>query len=94
MEQQMQKGVKFKFLVPLSRLPEYAAPIPAPKNVQGRGLGELPAVLVLTEKFGGICFLQVGGKVDYAGFFGEDPTFLNWLRDVFLYYWEKGQIAF
>lgn len=94
MEQQLLKGVQFKFMVPLNRLSEHATPIPAPKNVHVKGLSELPAVIVLTEKFGGICFLQVGGKVDYAGFFGDDPAFLNWLRDLFMFYWEKAQGLF
>jgi predicted transcriptional regulator len=89
MNQQIEKGLKFKFLIPLNRFAPNTTPVPAPDNVQGRGLSELPAVLVLTEKFGGICFLQIGGKVDYAGFFGEDQTFLGWLNDVFMYYWEK-----
>lgn len=94
MEAQMKRGVNFKFLVPLSRLAEHATPIPAPKNVHAKGLGELPAVIVLTEKFGGICFLQVGGKVDYAGFFGDDPALLNWLKDLFMFYWESAQVLF
>jgi len=28
--------------------------------------------------------------MDYAGFFGKDPTFLNWVKELFLYYWDKG----
>jgi len=55
-----------------------------PKNVELRGLSELPAIVVLTEKAAGICFCQIGGRVDYAGFFGPDPTFHNWVKDLFL----------
>jgi regulator of sigma D len=29
--------------------------------------------------------------LDYADFFGSDPAFHNWVKDLFLYYWEKAQ---
>lgn len=93
MDEKVQKGLNFKFLLPENRFSSYESLSEAPKNVQVRGLSELPAVVLLTEKFATICFLQVGGKVDYAGFFGKDPTFLNWVKDLFLYYWEKGKRA-
>lgn len=89
MDDQIKKGITFKFLIPENRLSAPANQPETPKNVEIRWFSEIPAILVLTEKFGGICFLQIGGKVDYAGFFGEDPTFLGWLNDVFMYYWEK-----
>ena len=47
---------------------------------KARTLTDLPPLMVLTEKGGGVCFRQVGGKVDYAGFFGKDPTFYNWVK--------------
>ena len=52
---------------------------------------DLPANIVLTEKEAGISFCLVGGKTDYIGFAGKDPVFVNWVKDLFLYYWEKGQ---
>jgi predicted transcriptional regulator len=27
--------------------------------------------------------------VDYAGFLGDDPTFVNWVKELFMHYWEK-----
>jgi len=93
MDEKIRKGLNFKFLLPEKRFPSDKSLTEVPKNVQMRALSELPAVIILTEKFAGICFLQIGGKVDYAGFFGKDPTFLNWVKDMFLYYWEKGKRA-
>jgi predicted transcriptional regulator len=89
--EQIQRGIKFKFLIPENRLSTNVSQPATPKNVEGRGLPDLPAIVVLTEKEAGICFRQVGGRVDYAGFFGKDPTFLNWVKDLFLYYWERGK---
>ena len=91
MIEQIQKGVQFKFLIPENRLSANISPPATPKNLEGRGLSDLPAIVVLTEKLAGVCFLQIGGRVDYAGFFGKDPTFHNWVKDLFLYYWEKGK---
>ncbi|XHH09120.1 MAG: helix-turn-helix transcriptional regulator [Candidatus Bathyarchaeia archaeon] len=88
MEQKMLEGLKFKFLVPQNRLPKPEEPIKT-ANVGICGITELPLILVLTEEFGCVCFLQSDGKVDYSGFFWDDATFLGWVRDVFNYYWDK-----
>lgn len=93
MDERIQKGVKLKLLIPENRLFANGKPIPTIKNVEIRGLPDLPAVVVLNEKEAGICFRQADGRVDYAGFFGKDPTFHNWVRDLFLYYWDKGKLA-
>ena len=76
MDEQIRKGLKLRFLIPETRLPTSAPP-------QIRGLPDLPAIVVLTEKEGTVCFRQVGGRMDYAGFFGKHPTFLNWVKDLF-----------
>jgi predicted transcriptional regulator len=93
MDEIIQKGVKLRFVIPETRLPTNASPLPPMKNVEIRGLFDLPAIVVLTEKEGAVCFRQVGGRMDYAGFFGKHPTFLNWVKDLFQYYWEKSRRA-
>ncbi|HUK84234.1 MAG TPA: winged helix-turn-helix transcriptional regulator [Candidatus Acidoferrum sp.] len=90
MNQHIQEGIQIKMLISQEHLPPRASLPPTPKNVELRGLSKLPAIVVLTEKAAGICFYQTGGRVDYAGFFGTDPAFHNWVKDLFLYYWEKG----
>lgn len=91
MDEKVQKGLDFKFLLPENRFPFDKSLSEAPKNVQTRTFSELPATVACTEKFAAICFLQIGGKVDYAGFSGDDPTFVNWVKELFMYYWEKGK---
>jgi predicted transcriptional regulator len=91
MNEQIMKGLKLKMLIPENLLSASVSPTATAKNMEARGLPDLPAIVVLTEKEGGICFRQVGGRVDYAGFFGKDPIFHNWVRDLFLYYWDKGK---
>ena len=80
---QIPKGVEYRILGP-------QPPIRLP-NLENRTLLETPAIFVLTEKEAALCFRFLDGRVDYAGFIGNDPTFLNWVKDLFLYYWEKGK---
>jgi predicted transcriptional regulator len=91
MDEKVKTGLDFKFLLPENRFPSSTSLSELPRNVQIRSLSELPALVFLTEKFAAICFLQIGGKVDYAGFLGDDPTFINWVKELFMYYWEKGK---
>jgi predicted transcriptional regulator len=56
-----------------------------------RSLHELPAVIAVTEKAASVCFRQIAGRMDYAGFGGGDSQFHDWVRDMFLYYWDKGK---
>jgi predicted transcriptional regulator len=93
MDKRVQEGVQIKMLVAQQRTPAGSNLPPMQKNVELRGLSELPAIVVLTEKAAGICFYQTGGKLDYAGFFGSDAVFHDWVRDLFLYYWGKGERA-
>ena len=76
------KGVEYKILSP-----QPPAKLP---NLENRTLSDIPAIMALTEKEAGISFRFIGGRTDYAGFFGKDPVFLNWVKDLFLYYWNKG----
>lgn len=80
---QIPKGVEYRILSPLppAKLP----------NLENRTLSDTPAIMVVTEKEAVVCFRFIGGRIDYAGFFGKDPMFLNWIKDLFRYYWEKGK---
>ena len=91
MNERIQNGLKLKMLVPENRLSASVSPPAIATSMEVRGLSDLPAIVVLTEKVAAICFREIGGKVDYAGFFGVDQVFNNWVKDLFLYYWEKGK---
>jgi predicted transcriptional regulator len=84
------RGVKYKFLFPKRFIP--AAPIfPGMEHaVEWRAFEDIPVNLVISEKEAGASFYMPDGKTDYAGFFGKDPTFMNWVKEVFQYYWAKG----
>jgi predicted transcriptional regulator len=86
MTEQLRKGLELKFILPDTLLPKDQSA----RNVEMRGLAFLPAVIVLTEKEAGACFRLAGGRIDYAGFYGNDEAFRGWVKDLFLYYWNKG----
>jgi predicted transcriptional regulator len=84
-------GLEFKVLITGSRLPAGVSEARTPRNVETRALPDCPVVIALTEKAAAVTFRQIGGRVDYAGFFGSDPQFHEWVRDLFQYYWDKGR---
>jgi predicted transcriptional regulator len=89
MDQKIAKGLQVKMIIPeadLSKVPAIKTP-----NVELRGISDIPAILGITEKEATVCFRFIGGRVDYAGFSGKDSAFLNWAKDLFLYYWKKGK---
>jgi len=91
--EQIRKGVKFKDIFPESDLSVYKTYSEKWRNLEGRGLAvsDMPATILLTEKEAVLCLRFIGGRMDFAGFFGNDPMFLNWVKDLFLYYWDKGK---
>jgi predicted transcriptional regulator len=93
MNEKIRKGLQVRMLFLESFLPPNAIPPAKLPNLENRTLSGIPAIIALTEKEAAICFHLVGGRTDYAGFFGSDSIFLNWVKDLFLYYWDKGKRA-
>jgi predicted transcriptional regulator len=87
MDDKLKGGMKFRFLLPSSRLPKETMPIP---NMELRSLPEVPFVIGLTEKEAMICFRANTGKMDYASFYGSDKAFLCWVKDLFVHFWDMG----
>jgi predicted transcriptional regulator len=84
------RGVKYKFLFH-KRYIQATATLPGMERaVEWRAIEYIPANIVISEKEAGISFYLPEGKTDYAGFFGKDPEFMNWVKEMFQYYWDKG----
>lgn len=48
--------------------------------------------MAINEKIAGVCFPQLGGKIDFGvGFIGSDPEFLSWCQDLFEHYWSTAE---
>lgn len=90
LQEGISRGVKYKFLFPKRFLPKELTIPGLAKVAEIRSFEDLPFNVVLTDKEAGISFQFSDGRVDYVSFVGKDPVFLNWVREIFLYYWEKG----
>ena len=85
------KGVKFRFMGCESRLPNFNHVPGETPHTEIRTLTDVPITIVCTEKEAIICLPSTEGRMDYAAFYGKDQTFVNWARELFLYYWDKGK---
>ena len=66
--------------------------LPSGKNVERKLLPEVPVIMIISENEASISFPRLDGNVDFPSFFGSDPSFLKWVNDLFLYYWEQAKI--
>ena len=85
------KGVKFRFMGCENRLPNFNHVHGEAQHIELRTLTDAPITIVYTEKEACICLPSTERRMDYAAFYGKDQMFVNWARDVFLYYWDKGK---
>lgn len=88
MTERISKGVKLWSLVH-ERLINSSQVQVFGKNVDRRVLSSVPGLFVITEKEALVAMLTMDGKLDYAGFFGGDLSFMKWANDLFLYYWNQ-----
>jgi predicted transcriptional regulator len=91
--EQASRGIKFRFIGSKSAAqPSQGPPNAVSRSFEVRNLnGSIPAIVLLNEHMAAFGLRFVNGKLDYAGFFGEDPVFHSWVKDLFLYYWQLGQ---
>lgn len=73
------KGCEYRILSP--QLPKKLA------NLENRTFLNPPVIMAISEKQAAVCFRLIGGKVDYASFFGDDKAFRVWASDLFMHYW-------
>jgi len=91
MAERLKAGVKFRSVVCEQVLPTPQSQMLSGKNVDRRILNDIPAIAVTTEKEAFVCLFMLDGTADYVAFFGSDPAFLGWSRDLFEYCWKIGK---
>ena len=89
LEESIPRGVKYKFLFPKRYIPATPTLPEMERAVEWRAVEDIPVNIVISEKEAGISFYLPDGKTDYIGFFGKEPVFMSWVKDVFQYYWGK-----
>jgi len=85
------KGVKFRFIVPERFVPSQAELRALPNAIEWRSFENVPMNLMLNEREANVGFRFLGGKPDFNAFESKDSIFLNWAKDLFSYFWERGK---
>jgi predicted transcriptional regulator len=93
MARPISKGVEFRFMGYERRLPNFNHVPGATPHIEIRTPTDVPITIVCTEKEACICLPSTEGRMDYAAFHSKDQMFVNWARDLFLYYWDKANRA-
>jgi predicted transcriptional regulator len=89
MVEKLEQGVKLKSLIEQSPLENLKTYIAVGKNVERKALNLVPFILLITEKEAAVSLPHINGKIDIPTFFGNDPKFLKWTRDLFEHYWNQ-----
>jgi predicted transcriptional regulator len=84
------RGVKYKFLFHKQYIPTDPIFPGMERSLEWRAMEGIPVNIVISEKEAGISFCLRDGRTDYGGFFGKDPIFTNWVKELFQFYWAKG----
>jgi predicted transcriptional regulator len=91
-EERCKTGVKFRSLHPKDMLPSEMEYPEIKHCIERRYLPKVPTILVITEKEAMVGLPRVGGNLDIIAFFGSDPHFMKWAKDLYGYYWEQGEV--
>jgi predicted transcriptional regulator len=89
-EKGIARGVKYRFIFPKRFIPKEHTIHGFAQAAETRSLEDLPFNVVMSEREAGISFQFADGRVDYISFVGTAPVFVIWVKDVFLYYWDRG----
>ncbi len=89
----MKRGVNVKLLfLEDTTFPAGYEPIPfIPNRIERKILDRVDAELWISEKKGLMSLPTVNGPIDNTGFISKDETSLNWLKDLFEYYWKRAK---
>ena len=91
MEDKILEGVKLRSIFS-ENIREAKSSLPTGKNVERKLLPTVPVIMIISEKEASISFPRLDGNAGYPAFFGADAKFLQWITDLFLYYWERAKL--
>lgn len=80
--------VTLRLILPEGYVSRYAPVMGVEDRIERRYLPQIPLGIGVTGKHAFVAFPTTKGKIDYTGFVGEEPTFIKWARDLYLYEWE------
>lgn len=69
--------------------------LPSSKNAERKLIQEVPLIMLISEREASVSFpsARADGTADFvSSFFGNNPNFLKWANELFLYYWDQAKI--
>jgi predicted transcriptional regulator len=91
-EERFQEGVKFRSLHPKGMIPTEIDYAEFKHYIERRYLPKISEVVVVTEKEAMLALPLMDGNLDFAAFFGKDSNFKKWVADLYMHYWEQGEV--
>jgi len=88
-EERCQEGVKFRSIHPKAMLSSEMEYPEIQHCIERRYIPKVSTVLVITEKEAMVGLPRIGGNLDIISFFGSDPSFMKWAKDLYFYYWKQ-----
>jgi predicted transcriptional regulator len=89
--EKVSKGLKFRFIMQQDLAKTIKITPEVEHLKERRYLERICVTLLITEKESVVNLRRRKGEMDYGGFFGTDEKFRKWTRDLFMYYWERGE---
>lgn len=85
-EERHKQGVKLRYITPEQLSSTYPQTL-MEQSVERRFFNDFDFGILVAEKEAMLALPFMDGKPNPSGFFGHDSAFLNWVNDLFLYYW-------
>lgn len=89
-EERHSKGVKLRY-INTEQLSLTYPNILTEHRVERRIFNNFDFGILAAEKEAMLALPFMDGTPNPSGFFGHDPAFLNWVHDLFLYYWDQAK---
>lgn len=92
-----EKGIEFRSILPESIVPPREYAVRRLDRTHSslallRYTKRVDAIIILTEKQSAFSLPDLQGRIDYRGLSGKgDPRFHQWVKDLYLYYWNNAK---
>ena len=89
-KERMKNEVEFRIITPKGYKPPSDFQPIKQMNVLEKTLNKVEITIIATDKYSGIAFPDLSGKMDYSiGIGGNDLKIRKWIKDLFEFYWEQ-----
>lgn len=86
------KGIEFRLLFPKGYQPQFDFKEIKGVSMHAKQLKTIDFVLFVTDKSAGLLLPDLQGRIDYeCGLGGSTKDIIEWMKDLFIHYWEEAE---